>query len=70
MSARRGGGGQESPPWIIKKKGLKIVYKKILTCKRLPSYVMRGKAPMLCVTFSPEKAPILGVKVLLKRPPC
>ena len=24
---------------------------------------------MLCVTFSPEKAPILGVKVLLKKAP-
>ena len=68
MSARRGEGAKVAP-LDNQKKGLKIVYKKILTCKRLPSYVMRGKAPMLCVTFSPEKAPILGVKVLLKKAP-
>ena len=42
MSARRGGGGKSRPLDNPKKKGLKIIYKKILTCKRLPSYVMQG----------------------------
>ena len=38
MSARRGGGGQESPPWIIKKK----------VKNSLQKYFNLQKAPIVC----------------------
>ena len=52
--------GAVAPPWKIKKKKFerKKCTNKILTCKRPPSYVMRGN----CEEISSQKAPMLRVK--------
>ena len=63
--------GRRPPPG--KKKFEKKCTKKNLTCKRPPLYVMRGtfitKGPHVRRLIFTRKAPMLGVKFLLKKGP-